>query len=71
MLPLQLVLVPGNLLTAHRHVISSTHRSTTENVAIFAWLSLTEVMAGQAHLLYEVRIHETEKNIITYRGERG
>lgn len=41
--------------------------STTENLAVFIWVEL------QKHLppnqLYEVKIHETDKNVVYYRGE--
>nr|CAG4639648.1 EOG090X0HIM [Daphnia magna] len=43
--------------------------STTENVAVFIWDSLSAHMANPS-LLYEVKIFETEKNIMIYRGER-
>nr|CAG4652293.1 EOG090X0HIM [Triops cancriformis] len=42
--------------------------STTENVAIFIWDSLRKLLP-QPDLLHEVKIFETEKNIIRYRGE--
>ncbi|XP_050424145.1 6-pyruvoyl tetrahydrobiopterin synthase isoform X3 [Adelges cooleyi] len=42
--------------------------STTENVAIFIWNSLKNVM-DNPDLLYEVKLHETEKNIVIYKGE--
>lgn len=42
--------------------------STTENVAIFIWKSLIELLPNP-NLLYEVKIHETDKNIVIYRGE--
>ncbi|XP_046888291.1 6-pyruvoyl tetrahydrobiopterin synthase [Hypomesus transpacificus] len=41
--------------------------STTENVAVFIWDSLCTVIPDG--LLYEVKIHETDKNIVVYRGE--
>jgi len=41
--------------------------STTENLAIFIWNSLLpRIPSG---LLYEVKIYETENNIMIYRGE--
>ncbi|XP_057366600.1 6-pyruvoyl tetrahydrobiopterin synthase-like [Daphnia carinata] len=43
--------------------------STTENLAVFIWDSLSANMANPS-LLYEVKIFETEKNIMIYRGER-
>ncbi|CAL8111115.1 unnamed protein product [Orchesella dallaii] len=42
--------------------------TTTENVAVFAWDQLKLHMADPS-LLYEVKIWETEKNIVVYRGE--
>ena len=41
--------------------------STTENLAIFIWNKLLEVKLPK-NLLFEVKIWETEKNIMTYRG---
>ncbi|XP_056285662.1 6-pyruvoyl tetrahydrobiopterin synthase [Pseudoliparis swirei] len=45
----------------------STAVSTTENVALFIWTQLVLVLPPD--LLHEVRIHETDKNIVVYRGE--
>lgn len=42
--------------------------STTENVAIFIWNQLKEILI-KPDMLYEVKIYETENNIVTYRGE--
>jgi len=42
--------------------------STTENVAIFCWQRLSNTLESPA-MLHEVRIHETEKNAVIYRGE--
>ena len=42
--------------------------STTENVAIFCWTQMVGVIPYPARL-HEVKIWETEKNIVTYRGE--
>ncbi|KAM4716041.1 6-pyruvoyl tetrahydrobiopterin synthase [Anableps anableps] len=41
--------------------------STTENLAVYIWDNM--VKALPASLLYEIRIHETDKNIVIYRGE--
>jgi len=41
--------------------------STTENLAVFIWNSL--LIKISKDLLYEVKIHETENNVIIYRGE--
>lgn len=42
--------------------------STTENVAVFVWEQLKQNMQDPS-LLYEVKMWETEKNIVVYRGE--
>lgn len=42
--------------------------STTENVAIFIFNEIKKLMA-KPELLYEVKIWETDKNIVIYRGE--
>lgn len=42
--------------------------STTENVAIYIWDQLKSIME-RPELLYEVKIYETENNIVTYKGE--
>ncbi|XP_044019673.1 6-pyruvoyl tetrahydrobiopterin synthase-like [Aphidius gifuensis] len=42
--------------------------STTENVAIYIFNELKKLM-DKPSLLYEVKIWETEKNIVIYRGE--
>ncbi|CAH1710546.1 unnamed protein product [Aphis gossypii] len=44
------------------------HVSTTENVAIFIWQSLKDVMHNP-NLLYKVKLFETDKNIVVYKGE--
>ncbi|XP_041829235.1 6-pyruvoyl tetrahydrobiopterin synthase [Melanotaenia boesemani] len=41
--------------------------STTENVAVYIWDNMVKILP--ANLLYEIRIHETDKNIVVYRGE--
>ena len=41
--------------------------STTENVAIFIWESLKQALP-EPSLLYEVKVYETDKNIVYYRG---
>ncbi|RUS17653.1 hypothetical protein BC937DRAFT_89677 [Endogone sp. FLAS-F59071] len=47
--------------------------STTENLAIFIWKNFTHYFAAlsAAHhaVLHEVRMHETEHNVIVFRGE--
>lgn len=42
--------------------------STTENVAMFVWQSLKKVMDNPG-LLYKVKLYETDKNIVVYKGE--
>lgn len=41
--------------------------STTENLAIFIWDKLQKIM-DKPQLLHEVKILETEKNHVVYRG---
>ncbi|XP_070783198.1 6-pyruvoyl tetrahydrobiopterin synthase [Enoplosus armatus] len=41
--------------------------STTENVAVYIWDNM--VKALPPNLLYEIKIHESDKNIVVYRGE--
>lgn len=41
--------------------------STTENLAVYIWDSMEKLLP--ASLLYEIKIHETDNNIIVYRGE--
>jgi len=43
--------------------------STAENIAVWVWDRLYSVIPPPARL-YQVKLWETEKNIITYRGER-
>lgn len=43
--------------------------STTENVAVFIWDSLlNELPLG---ILHKIQIYETDKNVVTYMGERS
>lgn len=42
--------------------------STTENVAIYCWKRMKEIM-DHPEWLYEVEIYETENNIVRYRGD--
>lgn len=42
-------------------------RSTTENVAVYIWDNMVKVLPPG--LLYEIKIHETDKNVVVYRGE--
>jgi 6-pyruvoyltetrahydropterin/6-carboxytetrahydropterin synthase len=43
--------------------------STAENIAVYIWERMTEQLTPG--LLYEVKVHETEKNITSYRGEQS
>jgi 6-pyruvoyltetrahydropterin/6-carboxytetrahydropterin synthase len=40
---------------------------TAENIAVYIWERMAEQLTPG--LLYEVKVHETEKNITIYRGE--
>lgn len=44
--------------------------STTENLAIYIFDELYSIFPNPS-ILYEVKIYETDKNIVTYRGEKG
>lgn len=50
------------------YFVNSKVVSTTENVAVFIWDQLKLHMSDPC-LLHEVKIWETEKNIVVYRGE--
>ncbi|CAH8840168.1 unnamed protein product [Trichobilharzia szidati] len=41
--------------------------STTENLAVFIWSQLVDAIPNK--LLYKVKVWETEKNIVTYKGK--
>ncbi|XP_061078671.1 6-pyruvoyl tetrahydrobiopterin synthase [Conger conger] len=41
--------------------------STSENLAVYIWNNMEKVLPPS--LLYEVKLHETENNIVVYRGE--
>ncbi|XP_042590822.1 6-pyruvoyl tetrahydrobiopterin synthase [Cyprinus carpio] len=41
--------------------------STTENLAVFIWESMVKLLPPDS--LYEIKIYETDKNIVVYRGE--
>jgi 6-pyruvoyltetrahydropterin/6-carboxytetrahydropterin synthase len=43
--------------------------STTENLAVFIWEQLSLNLNQQNVQLYEIKLYETEKNIVIYRGE--
>lgn len=42
--------------------------STTENLAIFIWYELKTVL-DKPDLLYKIKLYETDKNIVVYKGE--
>lgn len=46
--------------------------STAENITIFIWnqMKLELKKINKEHLLYEVKLFETEKNVFYYRGEK-
>lgn len=55
----------------HKHLNHDTEEfralnPTAENVAIVCWKLLSARLPG---LLYEVRLRETENNLVVYRGE--
>lgn len=41
--------------------------STVENIAAFIWMKLSECL--EENCLHEIKVHETDKNIATFRGE--
>ena len=41
--------------------------STTENLAVFCWKQLVDNIPGPS-ILHQIKIWETEKNIVTYTG---
>ncbi|KAL6475234.1 hypothetical protein MHYP_G00162740 [Metynnis hypsauchen] len=41
--------------------------STTENLAVYVWDSMVKLLPP--NMLYEIKVHETDKNIVIYRGE--
>lgn len=43
--------------------------STTENIAVFIWDNVKAKLPKGDFDLYEVKIHETKNNVVTYRGE--
>ncbi|KAG0355923.1 hypothetical protein BG005_005154 [Podila minutissima] len=44
--------------------------STTENLAVFLWENITKYLPPSEHYqLYEIKLRETDKNIVVYRGE--
>ena len=48
------------------------HPSTSENIALYIYEELKKNMPKydlNANLLYEVKVHETDKNVMLFRGE--
>lgn len=44
--------------------------STTENLAVFLWESIKEHLPpSDTYELHELKVYETDKNIVVYRGE--
>jgi 6-pyruvoyltetrahydropterin/6-carboxytetrahydropterin synthase len=42
---------------------------TTENMAVVFWNTLSPLLKGENYSLYSVKIYETEKNSVIYKGE--
>lgn len=42
-------------------------RSTTENLSVFIWDGMAKLLPPDS--LYEIKVYETDKNIVVYRGE--
>ncbi|CAG5911494.1 unnamed protein product [Menidia menidia] len=45
----------------------ATVASTTENLAVYIWDNMVKELPK--NLLHEIKIHETDNNIVVYRGE--
>jgi len=44
--------------------------STTENLAVKIWSNMASLMTQFPGVdLHKVKVHETDKNVVTYRGE--
>lgn len=41
--------------------------STTENLSVFIWDGMAKLLPPDS--LYEIKVYETDKNIVVYRGE--
>ncbi|KAM3860059.1 6-pyruvoyl tetrahydrobiopterin synthase-like [Diretmus argenteus] len=41
--------------------------STTENLAVYIWDNMVKVLPP--NLLHQIKIHETDNNVVVYRGE--
>lgn len=42
---------------------------TTENIAMIFWNQLKNELKAENHSLYSIKIYETEKNFVEYKGE--
>jgi len=42
--------------------------STAENIAVFIWEEMRKIMT-HPDLLYEVKLYETDRNVVIYRGD--
>ena len=42
--------------------------SSAENIALFIWKLMKQELPNP-HLLYEVKVHESAKNVAIYRGD--
>ena len=47
--------------------LCSLLHSTTENLSVYIWDSMVKLLPPT--MLYEIKVHETDKNIVVYRGE--
>lgn len=47
--------------------------STAENISVFIWNQMKSELTkiNKEHLLYQVKLFETEKNVFYYRGEKS
>ncbi|GBB87896.1 hypothetical protein RclHR1_01440011 [Rhizophagus clarus] len=47
--------------------------STSENLAVFIWYSIKDYLSEKSYkgILYEIKLYETEKNVVIYRGEKS
>ncbi|KAL4223958.1 hypothetical protein ACF0H5_017417 [Mactra antiquata] len=43
--------------------------STAENIAVYIWERMSKLVINSTVQLFEVKVHETDKNIATYRGD--
>lgn len=41
--------------------------SSAENIAVFIWESLVKLLPNAS--LHEIKLHETDKNIVYFKGE--